>query len=239
MAKYNALEVFDMLKQQLDTNNKGEITFKLSDFKITVQQNNVVGNILEEWLDKWMTKNNIDHVYNHSQSSPDFWLNVSQSKDDWLEIKSFTGSPNFDIGNFMSYISDAMDKPWKLQSNYLLIEYRMDMETGIITINNVWLKKVWEISCPSAKWAVKVQDKKNIIYNLRPATWYSEKTDFDVFNSLEDFLSALDFVIKTYPGTAKIGLDWKRKVEKAYNDYYKKLLNIPLWQDIVQNYPKK
>ncbi len=239
MAKYNALQVFDLLKEQLSTNNQGEITFRLSDFQITVQQNNVVGNILEEWLDKWMTKNNIDHVYNHSQSSPDFWLNATLSNDDWLEIKSFTGSPNFDIGNFMSYISDAMDKPWKLQSNYLLIEYKMDMETGIITINNVWLKKVWEISCPSAKWAVKVQDKKNIIYNLRPATWYSEKTDFDTFKSLEDFLSALDFVIKTYPSTAKIGLEWKRKVEKAYKDYYNKSLNIPLWQDIVQNYQKK
>lgn len=239
MAKYNATDVFNLLKQQLNNNNQGEISFKLSNFNITVQQNNVVGNILEEWLDKWMTKNNIDHIYNHSQSSPDFWLSSTTTNDDWLEIKSFTGSPNFDIGNFMSYISDAMDKPWKLQSNYLLIEYKMDMETGIITINNVWLKKVWEISCPSAKWAVKVQYKKNVIYNLRPATWYSPNTDFDTFKSLEDFLSALDFVIKTYPNTAAIGLNWKQKVETAYNVYYKKTLSIPLWQNIVQNYPKK
>lgn len=239
MAKYNATDVFNLLKQQLNNNNQGEISFRLSDFQITVQQNNVVGNILEEWLDKWMTKNNIDHIYNHSQTSPDFWLSSTKTDDDWLEIKSFTGSPNFDIGNFMAYISDAMEKPWKLQSNYLLIEYKMDMATGIITINNVWLKKVWEISCPSAKWAVKVQYKKNVIYNLRPATWYSPKTDYDTFKSLEDFLSALDYVIKIYPSTAAMGLTWKLKVETAYNAYYKESLSIPLWQDIFKNYPKK
>lgn len=238
MAKYSAQQVFDKLQKQLKKNNVGKITFNLSDFPITVQQNNVVGNILEEWLDKWMTQKKIDHVYNRSQSSPDFWLSKTQDNDSWLEIKSFTDNANFDIGNFMSYITDATIKPWKLFSNYLLIEYKMDMSTGIVTINNVWLKKVWEISCPSAKWAVKVQDKKNIIYNLRPAAWYSKKTDYSTFQCLEDFLSALEFVIKTYPNTAQIGLKWKKQVEDTYMKYYKRKLSIPLWQDIVQKYPK-
>ena len=30
----------------------GKITFNLRDYEITVEQNNVIGNILEEWLDK-------------------------------------------------------------------------------------------------------------------------------------------------------------------------------------------
>lgn len=42
----------------------GEITFTLKDITIVVNQNNVVGNILEEWLDRWMTENNIPHKHN-------------------------------------------------------------------------------------------------------------------------------------------------------------------------------
>lgn len=33
---------------------KGAIEFHLKDFRIVVDQNNVVGNIVEEWLAKWM-----------------------------------------------------------------------------------------------------------------------------------------------------------------------------------------
>ena len=67
----------------------------------------------------------------------------------------------------------------------------------------------------------------------------ASKTDYDTFKSLEDFLSALDYVIKIYPSTAAMGLTWKLKVETAYNAYYKESLSIPLWQDIFKNYPKK
>lgn len=64
----------------------GEITFTLKDIAIVVNQNNVVGNILEEWLDKWMTENKIPHKHNEGQSSPDFWLNLEDDKNDWLEL---------------------------------------------------------------------------------------------------------------------------------------------------------
>lgn len=154
-----------------------------------------------------------------------------------MEIKSFTGSANFDIANFMSYIQEVIDKPWKLHSKYLCIKYTMNPETGIVTIDDVWLKNVWEISCPSNSWAVKVQDKKRVIYNLRPATWYSAgRTQYKVFESLTDFLSALDYVIKTYPATSQIGLTWRNKVAKSYREYFGKDISIPLWQDIAEKY---
>ena len=81
----------------------GKIVFTLKDYPITVEQNNVVGNILEEWLDKWLTEKGITHIHNHKQASPDFWLNPDDLENDWLEIKSFTGSPNFDIAASVSY----------------------------------------------------------------------------------------------------------------------------------------
>ena len=54
---------------------KGLVKFNLRDFGITVEQNNIIGNILEEWLDKWMTSKEIVHIHNEGQASPDFWLN--------------------------------------------------------------------------------------------------------------------------------------------------------------------
>ena len=43
----------------------GSIRFNLKDYEIVVEQNNVVGNILEEWLDKWMTSNGFEHIHNY------------------------------------------------------------------------------------------------------------------------------------------------------------------------------
>ena len=229
-------EIYRVLREELKRDNKGKIQFTLADVSIVVKQNNVVGNIIEEWIDKWLTEHNFDHSYNQGQCSPDFWIDLDDKNNEWLEIKSFTGSANFDIANYMSYIQEVIDKPWKLNSKYLCIKYTMNKNTGIVTIDNVWLKNVWEISCPSSKWAIKVQDKKNVIYNIRPATWYSTRTNYKVFDCMEDFLSAMDYVIKTYPATSQLGMSWRLKVIKGYKDFYGVDLNIPLWQDIASKY---
>lgn len=229
-------KVYRLLKEELAKNSTGKITFTLAEVCITVKQPNVVGNIIEEWLNSWLTEHGFAHIYNLGQCSPDFWMNTEDLNKDWLEVKSFTGGANFDIANFMSYINEVQTKPWKLDSKYLCIKYTMDEETGIVNIDDVWLKSVWEISCPSKSWAVKVQDKKHVIYNIRPASWYSQKTQFKTFVSKEHFLSALDYVIKTYPPTSAIGMNWRSKVAKAYSDYSGNDLKIPLWQDIAQEY---
>ncbi|MFR1987985.1 MAG: NgoBV family restriction endonuclease [Prevotellamassilia sp.] len=90
---------------------------------MTIEQNYVVGNILEEWLAKWLANQGIENVHNKKQSSPDFWLDKEQTNDGWLEVKSFIGSPNFDIGSFRSYINEIIHCPWKLHTKYLLIKY--------------------------------------------------------------------------------------------------------------------
>ncbi|MFJ1430822.1 NgoBV family restriction endonuclease [Capnocytophaga canimorsus] len=215
----------------------GEITFKLKDISITVNQNNVVGNILEEWIEKWFIENNVPHKHNKGQSSPDFWLNIESDTEDWLEVKSFTGSPNFDIAAYNSFINLIIQKPYKLHSSYLLIKYKM--EDGKVIIENCWLKKIWEISAPSEKWSVKVQDKKGIIFNIRPAVWYSDKTDYPTFECLEDFLSALEEVIYVYPDTHLKGATWKKELIKSYKDHYGRDLNIPRWMDIKDKYKKR
>lgn len=56
-------------------------------------------------------------------------------KSNWLEVKSFTGSPNFDIAAFRSFINLVIEKPWKLQSKYLLVKYKM--ENGVVEIEQI------------------------------------------------------------------------------------------------------
>lgn len=217
---------------------QGAIKFNLKDYEITVEQNNVVGNILEEWLDKWMTSKGIVHIHNEKQASPDFWLNPDDLNSDWLEIKSFTGSPNFDVAAFRSFINLIIDKPWKLHSKHLLIKYKS--ENGIVTIEKFWMKNLWEICSTSSVWPVKVQYKNKVIVNIRPSTWYSDSSEYPSFECLEDFLAALEETIYRYHDTRiTIAEHWSEKVCNAYKAYYGKTLNIPRWNDIKSKYIKE
>ena len=125
--KLTADEIFNSLKNEFHFESAtGRITFNLRDYSIVVEQNNVVGNILEEWLAKWFNSNGYENIHNLKQDAPDFWLNPDNLESEWLEIKSFTGSPNFDIANFRSYINEIIEKPYKLHSKYLLIKYKAE-----------------------------------------------------------------------------------------------------------------
>lgn len=213
----------------------GSIRFNLNDYSITVEQNNVVGNILEEWLDKWMTSRGIEHKHNERQSSPDFWLNTNDEKADWLEVKSFTGSPNFDVAAFRSFINLIIDKPWKLHSKHLLIKYKS--VGGVVTIEKFWMKNLWEICSTSGSWPIKVQYKNNVIVNIRPSTWYSEAAEYKPFECLEDFLAALEETIYRYHDTrSSIAEHWGEKLCRSYKEHYGRDLALPRWNDVKSKY---
>lgn len=214
---------------------EGCIRFNLRDFDIVVEQNNVVGNILEEWLAKWFVSKGFEHIHNAKQASPDFWLDKDNLNDGWLEVKSFTGSPNFDVGAFRSYINEIIEHPWKLHAKYLLIKYRME-KGGLVIIEDFWLKNVWEICCTSGSWALKVQCKRGVITNIRPATWYSNKADYPTFECMEDFLAALEQTIYRYHDTNYMADHWSEKLCASYKRYYKRDLTIPRWMDIKNKY---
>lgn len=211
----------------------GALTFRINDFSIQVKQNNVIGNLIEEWLAEWLDSKGFDNIYNHRQESPDFWLNPDDLESAWLEVKCFTGGANFDINNFMSYINEIKVKPYKLHSKYLIFKYSMN--DSVVTIENCWLKNVWEISCPSQRYPVKCQVKKNLIYNLRPATWWGSG-DYPVFTCLEHFLAALEQTIYSYRETNSMAETWLRTVLRKYSDFYGVDLNVPRWIDIKSQY---
>lgn len=234
--KITAVQLYDALKNDFGfVNAQGEIKFNLKNFTIIVEQNNVVGNILEEWLAKWMKSKDYDFIHNPKQSSPDIWLDPNNLESEWLEIKSFTGSPNFDIGNFRGYINEIIDKPYKLNAKYLLIKYKME-SGGQVEIENFWLKNVWQISSPMSTWPVKVQYRNRAINNLRPSVWYSNNVDYPSFKSLEHYLAALEQTIYKYHDTNSIADTWLDKLLASYKKHYGVQLNVPRWNDIKSQY---
>lgn len=208
----------------------GRISFALKDFTITVEQNNVVGNTIEEWLSKWMTSRGILHRHNDQQAAPDFWLDPSDLESNWLEVKSFYQSPGFDVAAFRSFVNQVIDQPWKLHSQFLLIKY--SSKNGLITIERFWLKNLWEICCTSATWPLKVQYKNKVIFNIRPATWYADDPTFHPFYSLEHFLAALEETIYRYRDTrTTIAETWSERLCASYYRKYGVSLVIPRWND--------
>ena len=185
----------------------------------------IVTELISQWVEDWLKKYGIDYALNDLTS-------------DWLEIKSFTGSPNFDVAAFRSFINLVIEKPWKLHSKHLLIKYKM--EDGVVTVEQFWLKNLWEICSTSSTWPVKVQYKNKVIVNIRPSVWYSDRADFSPFESLEDFLAAIEETIYQYPDTrTTIALHWKEKLMKSYQNHYGRTLNIPRWYDIKHKYIKE
>jgi hypothetical protein len=220
---------------------KGQITFYLGNVNIIVKQRDVVGNIIQEWLEGWLKHNNILYAPSpNSQMPPDIYLNPDNKKDDLLEIKAFNydSSPGFDIADFNAYQRAIINEPYMLMVKYLIFGYTMN-DDGYVTINKLWLKNVWEITRPMAKWALNLQVKKDVVHKIRPAKWYVPATNFKTFDCLEDYLSAIEECVYQNPETHKNAAKWKDEIQDSYKKHYKKDISIPRWSDIENKYVKK
>ena len=198
----------------------GVINFTLKDLTISVETKDTVGNLLQEWIKAWLRKMDIEFEENsNTQKFPDFYLNKDNKKTELLEIKSFDWErgPGFDLANFDSYCTSLLTDAYRIDSDYLVIAYQM--QGSSLSIKNVWLKKIWELSCPSGTYPIKVQEKKSVIYNLRPATWYSERTTYKPFANKEEFLSALNETRYQYPQTRHTNGHWLKNVLKSYTEH--------------------
>ena len=198
----------------------GVINFTLKDLTISVETKDTVGNLLQEWIKAWLRKMDIEFVENsNTQKFPDFYLNNDNRKIELLEVKSFNWNrgPGFDLANFDSYCTSLLTDAYRLDSDYLIIAYQM--KGSSISIKDVWLKKIWELSCASGTYPIKVQEKKSVIYNLRPSTWYSERSTFKPFANKEDFLSALNETRYQYPQTRHTNGHWLQNVLKNYMEH--------------------
>jgi len=226
--KYIAADLYDKLVNEYGIiGETGKISFTVKDLTITVKTKDTVGNLLQEWLKAWFRFADIDFVENtNTQSFPDFLLDKDNTKKGLLEVKSFDfdRGPGFDLANFDSYCESLLNAAYRLDSDYLILAYQM--KEGILEIKNVWLKKIWELACPSSTYPLKVQEKKGIIYNIRSSVWYSDRARFKPFNSVEAFLTALNETRYQYPQTRHSNGHWLRKVVKNYQEHTGILLDV-------------
>lgn len=218
---------------------EGQIKFFLGDVDIIVKQKDVVGNIIQEWLQGWFDKRKIEYATNpNTQMPPDFFLEPNNKTKNLLEVKAFNrnASPGFDIADFRMYSEEIVAKPYMLNVDYLIFGYDMS-NNGVVTIKDIWLKKVWEITRPMENWPLNLQVKQGQVHKIRPGVWYSERPrDFYMFRKLEDFVAAMEETVYQNPKTRENAALWKNSFIKNYKEFYGIKLNIPRWNEISDKY---
>ena len=240
--KLSAQSIYNkLLNEDKILEGQGQIKFFFGDVDIVVKQKDVVGNIIQEWLQGWLDKRGIIYApSNNTQMPPDFFLNPNDLTKDLLEVKAFnrSASPGFDIADFRMYEEEIIKKPYMLDVDYLIFGYDMN-DDGIVTIKDIWLKKVWEITRRMEGWAINLQVKQGVVHKIRPGVWYSNKKgNIPMFKCLEDFISAIEETVYQNPKTHNDAAVWKKKFIASYKKYYGKKLIIPRWGDIEHKYQK-
>jgi NgoBV restriction endonuclease len=226
--KISAPQLFKKLVEEYHLiGQTGIIHFTLKDLTIKIETKDTIGNLIQEWLKEWMKKEKIEFEENtNSQTFPDIYLNVKDKTKGLLEIKTFDfdRGPGFDLANFDSYCNSLLENSHRLDSDYLILAYQMNGSE--ITIKDVWLKKIWELSGASSTYPIKVQEKKKVIYHIRPIIWYSDKSTYKSFGTKEEFLTALNETRYQYPKTHHDNAHWLKKVLKNYKDKTGSVLKV-------------
>jgi hypothetical protein len=141
--KVTAKQLYSKLVTDYDLIGKtGEIKFTLKDLTIAIESRDTVGNLIQDWVVQWMKNENISFEENpSSQTFPDIYLDIKNRKRGLLEIKTFDfeRGAGFDLANFESYCNSLLTSAYRLDSDYLILGYKMAVSK--ITIENIWLKR--------------------------------------------------------------------------------------------------
>ena len=208
----------DLLRNK--KNKKGRISFDLAGISLNIIQTDTVGKSIQEWLKEYLVQNN--YTFREPQNTqvfPDFFLSNS-IYEDFLEVKSFhySQTPAFDIANFDAYCAKIENEPYSLYADYLIFGY--EMENGIISIEDIWLKKIWEIAGTSKNYPLKTQIKRGMIYNIRPNSDF-KKGEEGIFKNEISFLNAIYGTIKLYKNES-IANNWKKTFCENYEKHFGK-----------------
>lgn len=225
-----------------------KISIEFGGHKIVLPNNDmVVENIIQDCLEDWLRQNYIEYVINedHSLIPPYVFLDPQDKKHNLMEVKAFNyaANPGFDIADFRMYEREIKEKPWMLDVDYLVFGYDMS-EDGVVTVRNLWLKKVWEICRPmlsgSGKnkviWPLNLQIKQGVVHKIRPAKWYGVSRSFKTFECVEDFLSAVEETVYKNKDTRDDGPSWLDGTLRNYEAFYGKQLRVPRWYEIESKY---
>ncbi|MCM3634263.1 NgoBV family restriction endonuclease [Paenibacillus camelliae] len=221
MSNYlTAQQIYEKLIKDNIYEHKGSITMSLAGIDVIIKSTDTVGNNIQEWLNDWLYVNNVYHrTPDNSQNFPDFYLSESQNSN-LLEVKSFYAPrrPAFDVANFDSYWKSLVTDPYRLDVDYLIFAY--DLVDGQLSIRKVYLKKVWEITGKSTDYALNCQRKNGQIYNIRPVSFNSTRSNIiPPFNSKERFIAAIYRELLSHLNQAAVVKKWLSDVIEGYYNY--------------------
>lgn len=215
--KLTAIEIYNLLLADFKIKEKiGHVEISFGGISAKYKGKDAIGDLLQEWLSEWLKQNNIYFRQpTNTQSFPDFLLSESPNSN-FLELKTFNAeaSPAFDIANFDSYCTSLLSIPERIDADYLILSYKM--KDGELSIDNIWLKKVWELTSPSGQDPIKLQVKRKQIYNIRPCTWYSDRLKFKPFQTKIEFLDAISETFDLYPQCNQYKTNWLAHIKQVY-----------------------
>ena len=220
---------------------KGQIRFKLGDVGIVVKKKDIVGNVLQEWLEGWLYQHNVSFVENpNTQMPPDIFLDVNDMTKNWLEVKAFNrdASPAFDIADFKAFVNELIEKPYHLDTDYIIFGYIMDENSGDVIVKDLWLKKIWEITKTQANWPITCQYKNGVLQKMRPGNWFTNRGSGKTFESKEDYLAAFEETVYQCSETHSLASQWRNRFLRSYKNYYGVELQFPRWDAIKGKYGK-
>lgn len=212
--------IIDLLKEKNVCESIGQIKMSLNGTEVVIKQNDIIGNALQEWLGQFLKENNIYFRTAKGQTFPDFYLTDSD-QDGFCEMKTYYATRNaaFDVANYFGYVDSLKEKPWRLDSDYLIFAYVSDDE-GNISIQDMWCRKVWEITGPARDYALKCQRKKGQIYNIRPANWKeNSRGELKPFTCKEEFIAALYQTHLSESNQTRVSKAWLDGVINEYERY--------------------
>lgn len=206
-------ELFQYTKEQLE-GKQGNIAINFANHPIVYSGNDIIGNSLQEWLPSWFTYLDVDiKAGEHTQEFPDFVANFEGKQYD-VEVKAwnYNNAPAFDIANFHSFINQTYQSPSKLNAYFIILGYKPanDGFSKGFTVEQVYLKRIWEITNKAQKYPIGLQVKRNTPYAIRPCAFHRR----DSFQNREEFIEAIYETFKLFPSpvlnfTAE---EWKIKV---------------------------
>ncbi|UKO99437.1 NgoBV family restriction endonuclease [Nostoc sp. UHCC 0870] len=212
-----ANHIYKLLIQEQVIHSEGKIIFNFLNTSIEINDKSAFGYLFQEWLAEWMRQKEIKfRTTLNTQEFPDFLLEQDDNNIGLLEIKTFDyhASANFDVANFRAYCRSLKKQAYRLDADYLIFAY--EFKNYRFKIQNIWLKKIWEITGKSDYYPVKCQVKQNEIVNIRPVLWYSLRAKYKPFNSRLLFVEALYQNLMQYKNTKDDSVDWLKEVKNNY-----------------------
>lgn len=93
------------------------------------------------------------------------------------------------------------------------------LNNGVVKINEIWLKKIWEITCKSKKYDLRTQIKQGKIYNIRPYNFKTGAKGFQPFKSKLDFVNGIKETFAKSSNDTLKAAEWFIKVEESHKKF--------------------